>query len=185
MMARMTAPHALFPHLLGEHWHVLAAPVRQMHGEEARVSARGIVQVEGATHWPARVLRRLLGLPAPAPAQALLVTIERHAGRENWTRRFGTAVMRSTLSRSPDGSHLHERLGPVLLRFALHRERGAIDWQLRGGRLLGLPLPRACMGTVHSRSGEEDGRYAFDIDVRLPLLGRLVAYRGWLEFDHG
>ena len=50
--------------------------------------------------------------------------------------------------------------------------------------VLGLSLPRALCGTVLSRSGARDGRYAFDIDARLPWIGRLVAYRGWLEIDH-
>jgi hypothetical protein len=42
-------------------------------------------------------------------------------------------------------------------------------------------MPRAWFGQVLSRSSARDGRYAFAIDTRLPLAGRLVAYRGWLE----
>ncbi|MCX7512671.1 DUF4166 domain-containing protein [Frateuria sp. STR12] len=177
----MVPSPALFPALLGQHWHALAAPVRRMHGEEAWVRARGSVRVEGAGHLPARVLRRWLGLPEPGAGQALEVTIERHAGHEIWTRRFASGCMRSRLAASPDRLRLHERLGPVTLRFELCRAGDAIDWRLCGGRLLGLPLPRAWLGSVLSRSGAQGGRYAFRIDTRLPLLGRLVAYRGWLE----
>ena len=156
-----------------------------MHGEDARLRASGVVEVEGAMHWPARVLRRLLGLPAPSPARSLHLTIERRAGQETWIRRFGAGAMRSTLSSSRDGDRLHEQLGPVTLHFVLRRDHDAIDWQLLGGRLLGVPLPRAWFGTVRSRSGAEDGRYAFRIDTHLPLLGQLVAYRGWLEPEDG
>ena len=91
--------------------------------------------------------------------------------------------MCSTLRAGNNGSLL-ERLGPATLRFALRRDGDAIDWQLQGVRLLGLPLPRMLCGAVLSRSGMRDGRYAFDIDARLPLVGRLVAYRGWLEIEH-
>ena len=176
----MTAPAALFPRLLGEHWQALPAPVRRMHGWDACTHARGMARVEGSRHWAARLLRLVLGLPAPSPAQPLDLIIERQADQETWTRRFGNRQMRSTLSCSHDGTRLHEQLGPVSLSFALHREGEAVDWQLLGGRLLGLPLPRAWFGVVRSRSGVRDGRYAFDIDTRLPLLGQLVAYRGWL-----
>jgi hypothetical protein len=171
---------ALFPALLGAQWHALAAPVRRMHGDAPCLRASGHADVTGATHLPARLLRRLLGLPEPGPAQALELVIERHRHHETWTRRFGQGRMRSHLSRSPRGHRLHERLGPVTLHFDLLRVDGAIDWQLRGARLLGLPLPRAWLGSVLSRSGAQAGRYTFHIDTRLPLLGQLIAYRGWL-----
>ena len=181
MMRAMAASPALFPALLGEQWHALAAPVRRMHGDATRVRALGAADVAGAAHLPARLLRRMLGLPEPGPAQALEVVIERHAGHETWTRRFAHGRMRSRLTCGPRGDRLHERLGPVTLQFALCRAGDAIDWQLRGGHLLGLPLPRAWFGAVYSRSGAQQERYAFQIDTRLPLLGQLIAYRGWLE----
>lgn len=181
----MTPNPALFPSLLGEHWHQLATPVQQMHGDTPHVLARGAADVEGATNLPICWLRHLLGLPEPGLQQALEVTIERHGTRETWTRRFARGQMRSVLDRTADTALLCERLGPVTLRFELHRDGEAIDWQLRDARMLGLPLPCALFGDVLSRSGAQDGRYAFHIDTRLPLLGRLVAYRGWLEIVDG
>lgn len=155
--------------------------MRQSHGDAPHVRAVGLAEVKGATHLPARLLRRLLGLPEPGPAQAVEVLIERHRAHETWTRRFAGGRMRSHLTAGPRGGRLHERLGPVTLHFELRRADDAIDWQLCGGSLRGLSLPRAWFGSVLSRSGTQTGRYAFDIDARLPLMGRLVAYRGWLE----
>lgn len=179
----MTIPAALFPALLGEHWSALALPVRRMHGDLARAQARGQADVTGATHAAARLLRRWLSLPPPGTAQALQVTIERHGRHETWTREFAGYRMRSRLSEAA-GGRLCESLGPLRLYFELHRDGHAIDWRLRGARLLGLPLPRACIGHVLSRSDAEGDRYTFLIDARLPLLGRLVAYHGWLEPCH-
>ncbi|WP_426662086.1 DUF4166 domain-containing protein [Rhodanobacter aciditrophus] len=164
-------------------WSRLAPEVQRMHAEGRIVQASGEADVEGETHWLARLLRRLLTLPGPGAGQAIAVTIERHPTHECWSRRFLRGSMHSTLHAGNDGQ-LHERLGPATLRFALQRDGDAIDWQLLGVRLLGLPLPRALSGTVLSRSGMRDGRYVFDIDARLPLVGRLVAYRGWLEIEH-
>ncbi|MGO4702862.1 DUF4166 domain-containing protein [Dyella sp. 2RAB6] len=173
----------LFPSLLGRtDWSLLAEPVRRMHGGRASLRASGEAQVEGATHPFARLLRRLLGLPEPGAGQALTVTIERHGTREVWTRHFAAGRMRSTLEHAA-GSLLRERLGPVWLYFELRREGDAIDWRLRQGKLLGLPLPRACFGSVFSRSLAEQGRYVFQIETRLPGVGLLIAYRGWLEIE--
>lgn len=180
----MPSPAAVFRALLpADDWSRMAPVVQRMHAEGRAIQASGKVDVAGATHLPARLLRRLLSLPEPGAGQVVTVAIERHATHERWTRRFQHGCMGSTLRAGGDGL-LHERLGPVTLRFALRRDGDAIDWQLQGMRLLGLPLPRALCGTVRSRSGIRDGRYAFDVDVRLPLLGRLVAYCGWLEIDH-
>lgn len=180
-MRAMPTPPALFPSLLGAaEWAQLAAPVQRMHGGGKLVHAVGYAAVEGGGRLPARWLRRLLRLPEPGADQALAVTIERCYGQEIWTRRFARGHMRSTL-RSVDGVQLHERLGPVSLHFKLRRDGDVIDWHLCGARLLGMPLPRWLFGDVLSRSGAHDGRYTFHIDVRLPLIGQLVAYRGWLE----
>ena len=177
-------PEMLFPALIGaSDWPLLAAPVRRMHGGAMSLRAHGVAQVAGARHPAARLLRRVLGLPEPGADQAIALSIERSDGRETWTRGFANGRMRSTLERAADGARLRERLGPVSLYFELRRDGEAIDWQLRAGRLLGLPLPRAMFGSVFSRSLAEEGRYVFHIDTRLPLLGQLIAYRGWLEID--
>lgn len=180
----MASPHALFPTLLdATDWPRLHPAVQRMHAEGNVVEASGQADVDGARHALARWVRRLLTLPEPGDAQAIALTIERHATHERWTRRFTGGRMHSTLYRD-DVPVLREQLGPVTLSFSLRREDDAINWQLQRVRLLGLPLPRMLLGTVFSRSGAREGRYTFDIDVHLPLLGQLVTYRGWLEIDH-
>ncbi|MFC4763376.1 DUF4166 domain-containing protein [Dyella koreensis] len=175
-------PHALFPALIGAaDWRHLAPAVRRMHGDTPSLHAKGVAKVEGANHWPARILRRVLGLPEPGEDQPLALTIERDGPSEIWTRHFKHGRMRSTLERTADGTNLREQLGPMALYFTLRRDGEAIDWQLQQGRLLGLPVPRALLGKVLSRSTAGQGRYVFHIDARLPLLGQLIAYRGWLE----
>jgi hypothetical protein len=156
-----------------------------MHGAAARLETHGRADVTGANHLPARWLRRLLGLPRPGTNQPLTVSFERHDRCEVWTRRFNHRRMRSVLSRRADSPLLYEQLGPARVGFALRRDGDAIDWQLRSVHLLGLPLPRALQGKVLARSGVRDGRYRFQVDVRLPWLGQLVAYDGWLESISG
>ena len=173
---------ALFPDLLGdEAWRLLPDVVQAMHGSTPQLHANGLADVAGAAHLPARLLRRLLGLPPPGPQQALALTIERQGTREIWTRCFTRRRMQSVLDRRTGSPLLYERLGPATLGFALRRDGDAIDWQLCSLHVLGLPLPHALRGKVLSRSGIRDGRYHFSVDVRLPVLGQLIAYEGWLE----
>lgn len=170
---------ALFPMLLGREWDALDEPVRRMHGDAGRLHARGEADVGGAANIAARLLRRIVGLPIPGTRRQLEFSIERSGYRETWKRTFSGSIMCSVLD--PSGGRLRERLGPMAFLFDLHRDGDAIDWKLRSTRLLGLPLPRWMSGEVLSRSGSRDGRYAFDVDVRMPLIGTLVSYRGWLE----
>jgi hypothetical protein len=173
---------ALFPDLLGDDaWHSLPAAVQTMHGIAPVLHASGIADVTGASHIPARCLRRLLDLPAPGPQQALALTIERNGTRETWTRSFTGRRMQSVLDRHPGSPLLYERLGLATLGFALCRDGDAIDWQLRSLHVFGVPMPRILRGRVLSRSGVRDDRYHFSVDVRLPVLGQLIAYEGWLE----
>ena len=170
---------ALFPMLLGSEWDALDELVRRMHGDAPRLRARGEADVGGATNIAARLLRRIVGLPSPGTRRPLEFSIEREGNREIWMRNFSGSTMRSMLD--PVRGRLRERLGAMAFLFDLHRDGDAIDWKLRGTRLLGIPMPRWMSGEVLSRSGSRDGRYAFEVDVQMALIGTLVSYRGWLE----
>ena len=174
---------ALFPMLLGSEWNTLDESVRRMHGDAPSLRARGEADVGGAANIAAHMLRRIVGLPKPGTRRQLEFSIERKGHRETWRRNFSGSIMCSVLDHS--GGHLREQLGLMTLLFDLHRDGDAIDWQLRGTRLLGIPLPRWISGEVLSRSGSRNGRYAFEVDVRMPLIGTLVSYRGWLEVVDG
>ena len=76
---------------------------------------------------------------------------------------------------------LGERLGPLRFRFSLHVYDEALHWRVQRVRLLGLPLPAGWFDGVHCREYEQDGRYAFQVEAALPLVGMLIRYEGWLE----
>ena len=111
------------------------------------------------------------------------VAIARDGTREIWRRRFGNdECMTSTLLPSrnwPDA--FDERLGPARLTFALETDSDGLRWRAREVRLFGLRAPLGWFRGVEAGCGERNGRYVFDVRVRLPLIGLLVAYSGWLE----
>lgn len=172
---------ALFPELLGPHWASLPPSVRAMHGGRPLVRARGRVDVDGDTRLPARLLRALFGLPAPVSGAPIEVEIRQHPGGETWTRRFPGRVMRSRLRRSPRPGAFEEVIGASRFAFSPRCADGTLRWTACEVRLLGLPLPLRWFGGIVAGCAEQEGRYRFSVAARLPWIGLLVAYSGWLE----
>jgi hypothetical protein len=173
----MTIP--LYRRLLGARFDALPARVGELHDLTAPQVWAGRADVERGTSWVARAAARLLSLPPTGPDQALSVAFEPVAGREVWTRTFGRSVFQSL--QYERGGRLFERVGPVSLVFALDVSSTGLSLQLTSVRLLGMPLPRWLHPSVRTLESEHDGRYRFEVESRLPLLGLLVRYSGWLE----
>ena len=60
-------------------------------------------------------------------------------------------------------------------------EEGRLVYRVDGWRLGPLPLPRALgPSTVAHEEIDAGGRFVFDVEIRLPVVGRIAHYRGWL-----
>jgi hypothetical protein len=192
---------SLFRQLLGDT--LDRAPVRALH--EARYPHRfeGRALVRAADGMIARWLANRTGLPSQSVETPIAVTIEPDAesGGEIWTREFPTHTdalvpreagsrerppkpMRTRMRR--DGELLLESFGPIELRFRLVADADGIVWQpvsfsstASGGAISSGAILRG----IHAREFVRDGRYAFDVGARLPLIGHVVAYDGWLHVD--
>lgn len=173
-------PPTLFMQVLGARFDALSPRVRQLHGAHGARRYRGDVAVDGDTGWLARILRAAARLPSGYRG-GIAVDVSPTTRGERWTRRFGNHAMPSHLFLL-DGA-LNERLGIARCVFDLHVDAGALDWRLAAVRVFGLPLPLAWFRGVTARALEQDGRYAFDVAMRLPLAGTVVHYRGWLDAD--
>ena len=80
-----------------------------------------------------------------------------------------------------------ERFGPIAVAMALVVEDAEGDTRLtlipRRWSAFGIPMPRLLLprGTIFET--EQDGQFIFDVEVKVPLVGRVVAYRGTLNAD--
>ena len=52
---------------------------------------------------------------------------------------------------------------------------------LRGWSLFGVPLPRFLAPRIAAREWQEGDRFRFEVEVAMPLIGRIVHYTGWLR----
>ena len=173
----MTIP--LYRRLLGERFERLPARVRELHDLTGISVWTGRADVERGRSLPSRMVATLFGLPPAGRDQTLEVTFKVDGEREIWARSFGNAVFRSV--QYERGGLLREKVGPSTFVFALDTSANGMALKLRGVRFLGVPLPRFLAPTVFTFESERDGRYHFEVEASLPLLGRIVRYVGWLE----
>ena len=96
-----------------------------------------------------------------------------------WNRRFGALTFVSCF-RLRHG-RLIESVGPFHLQLRLEVRDHRLHYVLERATLLGIPVPRSLAPDLEAWESEREGRYEFAVEVRLPLIGRLVRYEGLLE----
>lgn len=154
----------------------------QVLHDAGRSHWKGRCSVAGGQTTMARFLAWLFQLPAATDDAPVVVEFAPVGGGEVWTRRIGQRVMRSRQFiglRKPSG-WIVERFGVFDFDVELRVEEGELELVMRGMRCCGLPLPRALWPGVDATEREEKGRFQFDVQISLPLVGRLVRYQGWL-----
>ncbi|MGH7020312.1 MAG: DUF4166 domain-containing protein, partial [Brevundimonas sp.] len=157
------------------------APIRDLH-EAVGVSVwRGRARIDGAASPMAALVARVVGFPT-AGDTAVEVEIQADGERSVWRRRFGRHRFLSVLSNAREGGRVTERFGPLSFDLILTVVEGRLHYGVERWRMGPLPLPRLLMpGTVTHEQIDAEGRFAFDVEISAPLVGRLVRYRGWLE----
>jgi hypothetical protein len=63
---------------------------------------------------------------------------------------------------------------------ALVIEDGRMRLVVRRWSYLGIPMPLALAPRGNSYEFAQDGRFHFHVEIGLPFIGLIVAYRGWL-----
>lgn len=169
----------LYARVMGASFAGLPEVTRRVHRGRPAIIAEGEAAVLGAQHALGRVVARMFGLPAEASRVPVRVLIESRDGREYWTRFFDGKPMRSVMQRAGDGL-IEERFGPVAIRMMLVARPDGLDMIRHSGRFGWLPLPQFLLPTIKAEERFEGNRHRFSVEVGLPLVGRLVAYRGYL-----
>lgn len=170
----------LWPRLLGPAALAELPPrVRQLHHGARPCRYAGTVTVERGSGRMARLAAAVLRLP-PAGTQALEIEIAADAHGERWSRRFGTVPVTSRLAVG-DG-RLVERIGIAALCFRLAAAADGLRWHAESLSIAGIALPRRGFD-IAAVEYEQNGRYHFEVTVRLAPFGLLIAYAGSLDVD--
>ncbi len=167
----------LYARVMGAGFDALPPAVRVMHDILRDGGASGHATVTGAANILAAVIARIVGFPRSG-TYALHVESTEREGRECWTRDFEGNRFLSRLSQR--GPWLVERFGPLRFGFDLASDSDGLTMVMRRWWFGAVPLPLALAPRSRAREWEEDDKFHFDVPIALPLIGKLVHYRGWL-----
>ena len=85
------------------------------------------------------------------------------------------------MSAAPGGL-IEERFGALAVRMQLTARGDGLDMAPVSATWHGIPLPKSVLPRIKAEERvDEGGRHRFDVEIAVPLAGRLVAYRGYLE----
>jgi hypothetical protein len=137
----------------------------------------------------APALARLAHLPAAGEAVDVRLQVTALEDGEEWRRTFAGRHLVSMQSNRHDGrldGVMVERMGIVEMRLRLEVVGGALSFQtvsvaLRMGSLR-IPLPHwlSPRVTAWERAVDDRNQIHVSVNVTFPLLGRLIAYDGYL-----
>lgn len=178
--APLAREDCLFGRVLGSAFAQLPDTVQRLHLATGARRYHGIGESERGGNPLGRLCSFVARLP-PAHDGPMCVDMASTPVDERWVRRFGAHRMPSHLRQH--GAGLSEHLGPLRFLFSLSVQDGVLHWRVSAVHAFGLPLPAAWFAGVGAREFERDGRYRFAVFARLPLIGLLVRYRGWLDVD--
>ena len=161
---------------LAESFDRLPEAIRRAHVGIIRLTGQARVTRGGTI---ANIMANIMGLPATADRIAMSVEGDHLPDRMIWNRRFGNRRFESCFTLRH--GRLVESLGPFRLQLRLEVRDHRLRYVLERVTLFGLPVPRALAPQLEAWEGERDGRYDFAVEVRLPVIGRLVRYEGLLD----
>ena len=173
----------LHARILGGAWQSLPAVLRAVHAAGPSLKINGEASITRGRGLPARLLAWIMRFPDAGENVPVTVMFERHGSYDKWTRNFGGQEFSSTFTvGSGRFEHLLcERFGPFVFGMALVARAGRLNLVMRRWSFLGLPLPGFLAPRGPSCEFEENGRFNFDVEIRLPLAGFVVRYRGFLD----
>jgi hypothetical protein len=180
---KSASPCKLYAHSLGDAWRELAPPVRSLHSAEGETRGRFVVM--HGRRWIARRLAKASRLPRATKCAETRLRIVTEGESQRWERQFDGEQLVTTQWAGDDGC-LMERIRAWELTFRLRVEDGALHYEQQRARLCVGPLRVWLPWTpVVSAAERPDGptRVRVSVNVRLPFIGRLIAYDGWLDVE--
>jgi saccharopine dehydrogenase-like NADP-dependent oxidoreductase len=173
----------IFRQVLGAAFETLPAPVKLLHSARQARKWAGHADVVRGTSWMAGVICRLIGFPDAATRIPVHVVLSPEDGRETWVRTFAGRSFVSILKcgRGKNEFLMIERFGHVRVALALVIDGDRLLFVPRSWSLFGVPLPRFLLPAGRSYETARDGRFCFDVEIAMPLVGLIVAYKGTMD----
>ncbi|HEX8444198.1 MAG TPA: DUF4166 domain-containing protein [Allosphingosinicella sp.] len=173
----------LYRRILGSGFETLPPQVQQLHGSAAARRWTGLANVTRGRGVLPNLVAALVGFPRTAAQVPVSVEFSPENGAERWTRTFGGKSF-SSVQAFGTGKNEYlvvERFGVATFALALVIKDGRLHLMPRRWLLAGIPMAGILLPTGTSYETVRDGQFAFDVEISIPLIGRIVAYRGTLQ----
>ena len=173
----------IFEQVLGEKWDKLPAPIRALHGATAASCFAGRASVIRGDGLIAKIIGLIAGFPDEGTDVPVTVRISPEGAHEIWTRDFDGHTFSSEMSAGGGrlAALMCERFGPCKFGMALVTEGDILRYVFRRWTFLGMPMPKWLMPNGKTYESSVDGKFAFHVEITLPLIGHVVTYEGYLE----
>ena len=182
-----SATNGLYQRNLATAFTRLPAPLQALHRVERKHVWAGRGTITRGRNPLAQLIARCIGFPKAGEDVPVSVTlIADGAGGERWHRNFDGVEFRShqSVGRGANSHLIVENFGPVRVGLALVIEGESLRIIPRRWTLWALPLPRFLLpGGDTFEDVDDAGRFRFNVTIAAPLIGLIVAYRGWLVPD--
>ncbi len=173
----------IYHRVLQHRFDSLAAPIRELHDLHGKSVFRGRGRVERGDNPLARLAATIMRFPRPATDVPVEVELREDKRVETWVRRFGGKEFQSVqeFGRGRYDGLIVERFGPMSFGLALVEEDGNLYYLVRRWDIFGVAMPRWALPEVVAFEHTARERFNFSVRVSLPLIGLVIAYRGWLK----
>ncbi|KJV28086.1 SDR family oxidoreductase [Luteibacter yeojuensis] len=172
----------LYRRILADAYDTLPTRLRELHGTSSRRQWQGRARVEHGHGLLAKLVRAVVGFPKAGENVPVSVAFTPQGDGELWTRTFDGRSFSSVQyeGEGKDARLLVERFGVATFSLALVRDGDKLLLVPRRWSLFGLPMPPFLLPRGVSFEHEEDGRFHFDVEIAMPIVGRIVHYQGSL-----
>jgi saccharopine dehydrogenase-like NADP-dependent oxidoreductase len=174
---------ALFKTVLGrEAFAAMPQATQDLHRGAPAVLGEGRADIDPPDNFAGRLIAALFRFPKPGKDVPVSVLVEQTEKGERWLRRYPGRDMKSLMSHpDPAAQSLEESFGPFSFRMRIRGHSDGVDMDMVSARLGPLPLPKFLVTNIKATErANPKGRHLFDVSISLPLIGRIVHYRGWL-----
>ncbi len=174
---------SIYQQVMGEAYEKLEKPLQVFHRQSESFTLEGKADIANGEGLLAKIARGFFGFPNARTDCPLTVTIGITEEGEHWDRSFDGKRMYSfqELGTGREAGLIVERFGVITVGLAIVENEGQLELMPRNWRFLGLPMPNFLLPSGRMFEHGANDRFNFNVEIRLPVVGPVVSYRGWLK----
>jgi hypothetical protein len=173
---------ALFPRELGPNYQKLPQIIKDIHDVQDEVKAAGKAEIHRGKNIFADMAGWCFHLPPSGSDVPVKVCFKKEGEGEILSRNFNGKVFSSAFTPAAGDGMMTERFGPFKFLLYLDCHEKGIDFNLKKIWVFGwLPIPLFFGPKITAYERAAGPIYHFDVEITLPIIGRIIHYRGTLK----